>query len=371
MLSFFRSSFIGLAAAMLYATVWAQSPDSPVRILLVSEAQQAALGIRTERAVAARSDVVLASAQVAAKPGGEVTVSAPYAGQIARLRVGVGERIARQGALAEFTSPQLGEARRQWDEAKLQAQLAQAALQRDRTMLDEGLIPAVRYQQTQARHDAAQASLQARSAELQSAGLRLENGSSSVGYATGMLLSPIAGIVAETYSQVGQRVEAGTVLFRVINDKELQLEFQLAADKAARVRAGDMIDIASRHARARVIGMTPFVQAGQMAHGRAVVTERGQLNLGETLTLTIQASGAQAQADRGSTWRVPARALSPWRGQSVMFVRTDKGFRVEVVNVLSSNDDTSIVSSPTIHEGESLATTGIASLRAMLQQKDE
>jgi len=369
MLSRFHRSLFWLMACTVGTTVFAQTPDTPARLLLLTDAQQAALGIRTERVSAARADVVLASAQVAARPGGEVTVSAPYAGQMARLRVGVGDRVARQGGLADFTSAQLGEARRQWDESKLQAQMAQAALQRDRAMLDEGLIPPVRLQQTQARHDAAQASLNARSAELQSAGLRFEGGVSS-GYATGVLLSPIAGIVAETYSQVGQRVEAGTVLFRVINDKELQLEFQLSADKAARVRAGDLIEIAPRHARARVTGMTPFVQAGQMAHGRATVVERGQLHLGDTLTISIQASGAQAQAERGKSWRVPARALSPWQGLSVMFVRTDKGFRAETVQVLSSNDDASIVSSTTLTEGDALAVTGIASLRAMLQ-KDE
>ena len=365
----FRSMGFGLIAACIGASSFAQTPPTQALVLALNEAQQAALGIRTERINEARSDIVLASAQVAARPGGEVTISAPYAGQIARLRSGVGDRVNRLSSLAEFTSAQLGEARRQWDEAKLQAQLAQAALQRDRSMLDEGLIPAVRYQQTQARHDAAQASLQARAAELQSAGLRFEGGTTS-GYATGVLLSPIAGIVAETYTQVGQRVEAGTVLFRVINDKELQLEFQLSADKASRVRAGDLIDIAPRHARARVVGMTPFVQAGQMAHGRATVVERGQLNLGETLTISIQASGTQAQAERGKTWRVPARALSPWRGQTVLFVRTDKGFRVEAVTVLSSNDEASIVSSPNLKDGESLAVSAIASLRAMLQ-KDE
>ena len=357
MFSLFRYPIAGLATVCVCAPLWAQAPDASSRHLPLSETQQAALGVRTERLSSAASDVVLASAQVTARPGGELTISAPYPGQIARV-------------LADFTSAALGEARRQWDEAKLQAQLAQAALQRDQTMHDEGLIPTVRLQQTQARHDAAQAGLQARAAELQSAGLRFESGGITSGYATGALLSPIAGIVAETYSQVGQRVEAGTVLFRVINDKELQLEFQLSADKAARVRAGDVIDIAHRQARARVLGMTPFVQAGQMAHGRANVIERGQLRLGETLSISIQASGAQAQADRGKTWRVPARALSPWRGESVLFVRTDKGFRAEPVQVLSSNDDTSIVSSAQLKEGDTLAVTGIASLRALLQ-KDE
>jgi cobalt-zinc-cadmium efflux system membrane fusion protein len=345
----------------------ADAPDPGARVLALTAPQQAALGIQTTRVQAARTDVVLASAQVTTRPGGEVTVSAPYAGQIARLQVGVGDRVARGAGLADFTSPQLGEARRQWDDARLQAQIAQAALQRDQAMLSEGIIPAVRVQQTQARHDAAQAALHARAAELQSASLRFDaNG--QTGYATGLLLSPIAGVVAETYGQVGQRVEAGTVLFRVVDDKDLQLEFQLAPDKASRVRAGDVIDVAQRGARARVTGVTPFVQAGQMARGRAVVTERGQLHMGETLTVSIQA--ANAYAEPSAAWRVPARALSPWQGQSVLFVGADKGFRAVAVKVLSSNDDVSIVASSQLSERDWVAVTGVASLRALLQ-KDE
>jgi cobalt-zinc-cadmium efflux system membrane fusion protein len=338
-----------------------------LRVLALTPPQQAALGIQTSRVQAARANVVLASAQVTTRPGGEVTVSAPYPGQIARLKVGVGDRVSRGAGLADFTSPQLGEARRQWDEARLQAQTAQAAFKRDQAMWEEGLIPQVRLQQTQARHEAAQAALQARAAELQSASLRLDT-SGNIGYATGLLLSPIAGVVAETYGQVGQRIEAGTVLFKVVDDKELQLEFQLAPDKAARVRAGDVIEVAQRGARARVSGVTPLVQAGQMARGRAVVTERGQLQMGETLTISIQA--AQAYADPSAAWRVPSRAVSPWHGQSVVFVGADKGFRAVPVKVLSSNDDVSIIASPQLQERDSVAITGVASLRALLQ-KDE
>lgn len=352
--------------APLCVPLWAQEAAT-ARVLPVTPAQQAALGIQTSRIQAARADVVLASAQVTTRPGGEVTVSAPYPGQIARLKVGVGDRVPRGAGLAEFTSPQLGEARRQWDEARLQAQLAEAAFKRDQSMWQEGLIPQVRLQQTQARHEAAQAALQARAAELPSTSLRLDT-HSSIGYATGLLLSPITGVVAETYGQVGQRVEAGTVLFKVVDDKELQFEFQLAPDKAARVRTGDVIEVAQRGARARVIGVTPLVQAGQMARGRAVVTERGQLHMGETLTISIQA--ANAYADPSAAWRVPARAVSPWHGQSVVFASADKGFRAVPVKVISSNDDVSIVASPQLQERDSIAITGVASLRALLQ-KDE
>ena len=75
-------------------------------------------------------------------------------------------------------------------------------------MLDEGLIPQVRLQQTQARHEAAQASLNARAAELQSAHLRWD--ASGSGYATGVLLAPIAGVVTARRATQGLTVQRGT-----------------------------------------------------------------------------------------------------------------------------------------------------------------
>ena len=367
--------FLGLIACALTlsAAAFAQSNSAasvgaPSRELVLSAAQQAALGIQTTRVSAAKAQAVLASAQVSARPGADVTVSAPYAGQLARLNVGIGDRVNVGAGLADFTSAQLGEARRQWDEARLQWQTAQAALKRDQSMLEEGIIPAVRLQLTQSRYDAAQAALQARAAELQSTRLRFESNASAAGYATGVLLAPIAGWVAETNSAVGQRVEAGTVLFRIIDDKDLQLEFQLAPDKAARVRVGDTVDIAQRNARARIIGISPYVQAGQMAKGRASVTQRGQLRLGDTLSISIQASGSATESV--DAWQLPARALSSAQGQSMVFVRTDKGFVAQAVKVMASNDDISIVQGAGLNAQSSVASAGVAALRGLLL-KDE
>lgn len=363
---------VGLCSGLCCTALWAQSaskapsPEASA-VLPLNAAQQAAWGIQTQRIQPTQGDLILATAQVTTRPEAEVTVSAPYAGQIARLKVGIGDRVTRDSGLAEFTSPQLGEARRQWEEARVQAQTAQAALERDRAMLDDGLIPAVRFQQTRARHDAAQASLQARRAELQSAGLRLGGDPPSAGYATGLLLSPIAGVVAETYHAVGQRVEAGTVLFRVIDDRALHIRFQLAGDKAARVRVGDLISIEAKQARARVIGISPFAQDGQMAQGRATVEQRGTLRVGETLTIGIHASASVS--DASPAWQVPARALSVWQGQPVVFVRTESGFRATPVTVRSSNDDQSVVSAPALQRQAQIAVSGIAALRAMLTQE--
>ena len=356
--------FLALLGLSLTCSV-ARGAAPEAQLLTLDARQQAALGVRTAPLQAARNEVLLASAQVAALPGREVTVSAPYPGLVSRWLVGVGDAVGVGSRLAQFTSPMLGEARRQWDEARLNAQQAQAALQRDQAMLAEGIIPAVRLQLTQSRHEAAQAALHAREAELKAAGLRLDD---EGGYASGALLSPLQGLVVQTSATVGQRVEAGAVLLRLVDDRSLQLDLDLSPEKAARVRVGDAVTLGGRQARAVITGVSPALQAGQMARARARVTERGRLQLGEVLPASIQASGwRMAEA----AWRVPARALSPWQGQSVVFVAQPQGFRAEPVTVLSSNDDVAVVQGAGLAEGQSLAVGGVASLRAWLQQKGE
>src|SRR5574343_507489 len=112
--------------------------------------------------------------------------------------------------------------------AARRAHLAQAALQRDQAMHDEGIIPAARLQVTRNRQQAAEAHWQAQRSALQASGL----GSSS-DYASGQLVAPRAGNVVDVQASVGQRVEAGTVLFRIADLRQLQLDITLSGEKAA------------------------------------------------------------------------------------------------------------------------------------------
>ena len=69
--------------------------------------------------------------------------------------------------------------------------------------------------------------------------------------------------------------EAGAVLLRLVDDRGLQLELDLSPEKAARVRVGDAVTLDTRQARAVITGVSPALQAGQLARARARVTERG------------------------------------------------------------------------------------------------
>jgi len=344
--------------------------------LTLDAKQQATLGIRTTPVQAAQSGQLLASATVTTPPGKDVTLTAPYAGQLTRMMVGLGDTVRIGTALGQFTSPMVGDARRQWHEASLEAQNSRAALQRDQALFDEGIIPAVRLQLSRNKHEAAQAALQSRAAELNASGLRFDGPSSGGGYATGVLQSPISGVVVDAFTSVGQRVEAGTVLFKLADTRELQLDIQLSGDKAGQLKVGDAVQIPSRNAQAHITGVSRALDAGQSAKARAKVTQRGSLQIGEAVAVFLQASvhapGAASNAagkDTGAVWTVPSRALSQWQGHPLVFVATATGFTAQRVRMVTSNDDLSVIEAA-LPASAQVAITGIASLRALLQ-KDE
>lgn len=368
-----KLSLLALCAVGALAQAQAPAPTSataekslpPIRLMLDAK-QQAALGVQVAAVQASGKGQVLASATVVTPPGKAFTVSAPYAGQLSRLMVGVGDVVKSGAPLAQFTSPMLGDARRLLNEASIEYKTASAAAQRDQAMLDEGIIPAVRLQLSRAKQEAALSLLKSREAELAASGMRFDGAGG--GYATGVLSAPLSGVVLEAFAGVGQRVDAGAVLFKLADVSQLQLELQLSNDKAAQLQAGDDVSIATRDAKAKILAVSRAVDTSQSARARAVVTQRGNLQVGEFVEVTVHAKSKPLTAGQ-TQWLVPSRSITQWRGKPWLFVRSPQGFEAQAVSVISATDDVSLVEAAW-PAGTHVATTGIASLRALLQ-KDE
>ena len=341
---------------------WAQAPaTAPVKALVLDAPQQAALGVKLAPVQAALGGLWLASATVTVPPGKEVSVTAPYPGVVTRIDAGLGDTVQAGAPLASWSSPMLADVRRQWREAQLETQTAQAALQRDQALLAEGVIPAARLQLSQNRFQAAEAARQAREAELRSAG----TATSASDYASATVRSPLTGSVVDVAVSVGQRVDTGAVLFRVADTRQLQLDLVLSADKAAQVQAGDAVSVPSRGAKGVLLGVSRSVDATQQAKARARVTVPGTLRSGEVLSVQLHPS----QTTQGSAWQVPAHAVITHQGQPWVFVAVAQGLQPTAGRVLSGNDDQTVVQGP-LQSSSRVAVTGLASLRALLQ-KDE
>lgn len=333
--------------------------------------QQAAMGINFTRAISVDAGSVLISASVTVSPEKQAILSAPYPGQLSQMVVGIGDSVQVGSPLAYFTSPQMGDSRRMLLEATSDARLAKEALVRDNELFKEGIIPQSRLNITKAKAENANAMLLARRSELKAAGISfddLKNKEAFNSYATGTLKSPIQGAVVEAHNLIGQRVDAGTLLFRIADISTLNLEINTSGFKAMGIQRGDEIVISSRNAKAKVTGVSQAVSASQSARVRAVVEERGTLQMGEVVTATIQTK-MKPKAQDTSLWKVPSRAITNWKGQSAIFILSSTGVVLQPVSVISSDDDLASIQAPLSSEVK-VAVTGIASLKA-LAQKDE
>jgi RND family efflux transporter MFP subunit len=335
-------------------------------MLPLSAKQQASLGVKVIELQQSVGTQLLVSASVVTPPGKEFTVSAPYAGQVSKLLVGVGDSFKKGASLAQFTSSILGDTRRLLGEASIDYKNATAAADRDKVMFDEGIIPAVRLQLSRSKQEVALAQLLAREAELSATGIFFEPQS---GYATGTLKAPMSGMVMEAFTSVGQRVEPGAVLFRLADVSQLQLDMQLSYDKALQIQVGDEVSLVSRNMKAKIIGVSRAVDASQLAKARAFITSRGSLQPGELVSVIVHAKGLPNTSNTAQQWSLPTRALTQWRGQTWVFLANEKGFEAKKVAVKSATEENSIMEL-SLPAGSKVAITGIASLRALLQ-KDE
>jgi len=354
-------------------TIWlaalnasAQTPD---RTLAIDSKQRAALGVTLTTVQAAQAEPLQASASVTVPTGREIAVTAPYPGQMIRILAGIGDSVKVGSSLGQFTSPVAGDARRLRQEAGIDSRLAKATLDREQALFDEGLIPQARVLAARARLETSQASVRAREAELLASGMQFDGAADAKsGYATGLLLAPMAGVVMEVFTPIGQRVEAGTVLFRVVDASQLQLDIQLAPEKAALLKVGDPVSIPRRQASAKITGISQAVDSSQLARVRALIQTRGTLQLGELLSVQIQPGLRRSELGSATGWQVPSRCLSQWQGKPILFVATTTGFLVQPVDIVASNDDMSVVTGP-LTAGSQVAVSGIASLRALLQSE--
>lgn len=355
--------------------VWAQSSiqsrDLSQVILTLSEKQQASLGVRVGMLVPAQGIQWSVSASVVVPPEKQFTITAPYAGQISRLMVGLGDSFKAGAPLAQFVSPALGEVRRLLAEAQIDFKNSKAAAQRDQALFDEGIIPAVRLQLSLSKQEASLAMLQSRQAELNASGLVFE---SNAGYSTGTLKSPIDGSVVEAFTSVGQRLEPGALLFKIADTSSLQLELQLSPEKAAQLHIGDEVTMPSHAAKAKIVAISRSVDPSQMSKARAVVITKGRLQAGDlvTVNVTTKAKPVTTQPNAPgiqNIWLIPSRALTQFKGRQWLFLANEKGFVAHSVNVLSASEDTSTIecSLPT---NARAALTGVSSLLALIQKEE-
>ena len=287
-------------------------------------------------------------------------VAAPVAGMLEMLAVAPGATVKRGQVLARLASPQALELQRDALQAGSQSALLRQSLKRDEQLFAEGLIAESRLQATRAAASQAAAQASERQQGLALAGIAPGKLGASLA-----LTAPIDGVVLEQGGQLGQRVEAAALIYRIAKLTPLWLEIQVPLAAAAALKEGMPIKLAERAISGRLIAIGRAVDpASQTVLLRAEVNQgAAALHAGQVLEVEIATPASTQQQ------RLPAAALVRHEGKTYAFVQTagdDQGarFAARPVRVVSQGGDSVLVEG--VQAGERVAVKGVSGLKALL-----
>jgi cobalt-zinc-cadmium efflux system membrane fusion protein len=265
--------------------------------------------------------------------------------------------------LAEMQSPSLLGQQRDLLNAATEFQLAERQLQRDQTLLSEGIISRIRWQETKSRFDKAQTQLRETEQVLTLSGLpadelkRLE--ATRRLSDTLKLRSPVDGVLLERMAVAGQRVDILTPLFRVANLDELWLEISVPQERANEIRIGDRVTLDNPKLSGRITQVSRNINPNsQSVLVRSIIEKRASgILAGQNVNVQI------SHASTDYIVRLPATSLVSQEGRQYMFVRVPEGFAVRPVAV-AGVEARDVVVHEGLKKGDEVVVQGVAALKA-------
>ena len=305
---------------------------------------------------------ILASATVEATPDAEAVITARAPGTVTRIFTRTGDPVEVGQTLALVESRDASQIAADSAAASARVTLASRQLARERTLLNQGVSPRADYETAQANLAVAQADARRASAAANAARVARDGRSVAV-------VSPVAGRITAAAANLGRFVAAETELFRVVDPSRLQITANVPPTDAARVRAGDRVELTTSDSRvidARVRSATGVVDPRSRTATVVVTPTAGASTLvpGQLVQARILASGGAAR----NGVMVPQDAVQTLGDQTVVFVRTRRGFFARPVQVGSrSSGMVAIVGG--LAAGTPIATTNAFLLKAEIEKE--
>lgn len=304
-----------------------------------------------------------AAAHIVLPPDNEYQVSAPQSGVIEHVTVALGSSVEKGQVMARIQSPALLELQKTMLDAASEFDISKARLERDRTLLAEGVIARIRWLETQSQYQKAEASLNSARQTLMISGLShreistLESGHQLSGLTE--VRAPVSGIVLERTAVTGQRVEWLTPLFRVGQLHTLWLEVSVPQERIGEMIPGDHIHLEKPQAEARILEISRNVDTNsQTALVRAVV-EQGNTDLRPGMNVTVQLM----HNSRDVIFRLPVAAVFVHESRSYVFVKTPAGYEARPVDI-AGEEEHHVVVHGGLNTGEQVVIQGVAGLKA-------
>lgn len=351
-------------SALLLLSLIAHPAQAEQSLIQLTPEQEQHIGLRSQLPETIASiPLARAPARISLPPQNEFIVSATQAGVVSKVEVALGVKIRLGQVLAQMQSPNLLLLQREVLDAATRLNLAQSKLNRDTTLLQEGIIAKLRWQETHSEFEQAQALLTAAEQTLAAAGMshaqiqQLKQSRRLDAHLN--IVAPIDGVILERMATAGQRVDLLSPLFRVGKLGELWLEIDMPQERINELRVGDTVQIENTAHTARVVHIGQNVNpASQSALVRGVIDGHPtDIRPGQNVNAQI------SHASTDQLFRLPLAALVNHEGKTYVFVRVQGGFSARPVAV-ASTESRHVVIHEGLQTGEQVVIQGIAALKA-------
>jgi cobalt-zinc-cadmium efflux system membrane fusion protein len=320
--------------------------------------------------------VLSAPARVVIPPTQEYVVSAAQAGFIEKLDAAIGDKVVKGQVVAQLNSPDLLTLQQAYLKAGNTLQLAAAVYQRDKKLLEEGVIPDRRWQETSSQYQSAVSEADGQKQLLEISGMTASEldqlGKKHRLTRQLSVRAPIAGVVIERLAIAGTHVDMMAPLYRIANLEQLWLEIAIPQERMDSIKIGDRVLIentvvpegikgtgGSPSAKITLLGQSVNPE-NQTVLARAVVgpKDAASLRAGQRLNIRI----IQPSDDKAA-FKIPNTAIARNEGKAFIFIRNQQGFSVAQITVVGKQDDESIISGEFVGN-EEIAVKGAVALKA-------
>ncbi len=368
-----RSASVSAIAVILYGLLPNVVAAEPGLIEITAE-QRSAMDIQVVSLVPVE---VVASPLHPARvvvPNDQVRiVAAGQPGLIETLLVAVGEDVLEGQPLVNIRSPELISTQREFLQALARLDLARGAAERDSHLVEEGIVPGRRAQESNTALAEKRARVDELRRWLELVGMtsdeiaRLERESSL--RPTLVVRAPIDAVVLEQMAEAGRRVDGADPLYRLGQLDPLLLELHVPIELADRVSPGDEVRIPERQASGRVIAVGRSVHpVDQGVLVRAEVRE-GTANLRPDQFVRAQIH-VRIDTNAGDRFSIPRGTLVRSGAETFVFVEAKGGFRATPVELIGENGEGAVVGIAA-EAGAKVVSRGTAALKALWLERNE
>lgn len=307
-----------------------------------------------------------APATVAIPPDQEYIVSSSQAGLVKHLNKTVGDYVKKGQLLAKIKSPELLALQQNYLHAISKRQLAWVSFQRDKKLLEGGIIANKRLQETRSRYNSEDIEVNAARQLLAIAGMpkneiktlaKIQHLHSELN-----IYAPISGFILEKMVVAGERLDSLSPLYRIANLNALWLEINIPQEQASLVKIGDQVTIDNSLVPAEITLLTQSVNVNnQSVLARAIIKGKdAALRVGQNVNVRIK-HGVKKIA-----FEVPNVAIAQSAGQAYIFIETKTGFLIKAVKIIGQQGKFSVITGELVGL-EKIALRGAAALKANWQ----